>query len=102
MRSHERIHDVLAISAQMQPSISPAPLVGEVDVWWRTTEVSMGNNPYLNSTSFRPLDKGPESQLRYMDQYIRVMKYAGGAADTDTDQAYYVIHGFLEFVGYVG
>ncbi|KAK9169202.1 hypothetical protein Syun_001342 [Stephania yunnanensis] len=33
-----------------------------------------------------------------MDRYIRVMKYAEGAADTDTDQAYYVMHGFLDFI----
>ncbi|KAK9092680.1 hypothetical protein Syun_027591 [Stephania yunnanensis] len=31
--SHLKIHDVLAISAQMQSSISSAPLVSEVDVW---------------------------------------------------------------------
>ncbi|KAK9134559.1 hypothetical protein Syun_013889 [Stephania yunnanensis] len=58
-----KIHDVLAIPAQMQPSISSTPLVGEVKVWWRTTEVSMGNNSYLKSIKFRTIGQRTKDSI---------------------------------------
>ncbi|KAK9143184.1 hypothetical protein Syun_012584 [Stephania yunnanensis] len=42
MRSHEKIHDVLATPAHMQPSISSASLFDEANVWWRTIVASKG------------------------------------------------------------
>ncbi|KAK9140253.1 hypothetical protein Scep_009934 [Stephania cephalantha] len=36
-----------------------------------------------------------------MDRYIRMTKYAGSVADTDADQAYYFVHGLLDFIGSV-
>ncbi|KAK9149083.1 hypothetical protein Scep_007840 [Stephania cephalantha] len=53
MRSHEKIHDVLAIPAQMQPSISSSLLVSEVDVWWRTTRRRWGTVRNLKRTEFQ-------------------------------------------------
>ncbi|KAK9160883.1 hypothetical protein Syun_007224 [Stephania yunnanensis] len=38
----------------------------------------------------------------YGDCSPHTSSYVGGAADMDTDQAYYAIHGFLKFIGYVG
>ncbi|KAK9168725.1 hypothetical protein Syun_000865 [Stephania yunnanensis] len=53
--SHVKIHDVLAIPTQMQPNISSTPLVDEVDVWWRTTEVSMGDGRNLKRIEFQTI-----------------------------------------------
>ncbi|KAK9168969.1 hypothetical protein Syun_001109 [Stephania yunnanensis] len=44
MDSHVKTHDVPAISAQIQLSKASTPLVREVDAWWHTTEVSIGNS----------------------------------------------------------
>ncbi|KAK9114956.1 hypothetical protein Syun_021753 [Stephania yunnanensis] len=48
------------------------------------------------------MDRGPGSQLQYMDQCIRVMRHVGSTADTDTDQAYYVIHDFQNLLVILG
>ncbi|KAK9160393.1 hypothetical protein Syun_006734 [Stephania yunnanensis] len=54
--------------------------------------VSAIDCPYsCDNTCHNLVFKGPGSQLQYMDRYIRVMKYACGAADIDTDQAYYTV-----------
>ncbi|KAK9169458.1 hypothetical protein Syun_001598 [Stephania yunnanensis] len=62
----------------------------KVDVWWRTTEVSMGTVRNLKRTEFQTSRRALGSQLQYIDRYIFVMKYAGGAADTETNQADYI------------
>ncbi|KAK9144189.1 hypothetical protein Sjap_004092 [Stephania japonica] len=119
LRSHEKIHDILATPAHMQPSISFASLFGEADVWWRTTVATKGKprdwaefkerfeQKYipptvcnLKRTEFQNIrHRADESVMQYMDRYLRLMEYAGGAADTDADQAYYFVHGLLDSIG---
>ncbi|KAK9153665.1 hypothetical protein Sjap_001145 [Stephania japonica] len=119
MRSHEKIHDVLATPAHMQPSISSALLFGEADIWWRTMVASKGKpknwaefkerfeRKYipptvrnLKRTEFQNIrQRSDESVMQYMDRYLRLMEYAGGAANSDSDQAYYFVHGLLDSIG---
>ncbi|KAK9096680.1 hypothetical protein Sjap_022177 [Stephania japonica] len=119
MRSHEKIHDVLATLADMQPSISASLLFSEADVWWRTMVASKGKlkgwaefkerfeRKYipptvrnLKRTEFQNIrQRSDESVMQYMDRYLRLMEYAGGAANSDADQAYYFVHGLLDSIG---
>ncbi|KAK9117065.1 hypothetical protein Sjap_016012 [Stephania japonica] len=119
LRSHEKIHDILATPAHMQPGISSASLFGEADVWWRTTVATKGKPrdwvefkgrfeqkyiPHtvrnLKRTEFQNIrQRADESVIQYIDRYLRLMEYAGGAADTDADQAYYFVHGLLDSIG---
>ncbi|KAK9131297.1 hypothetical protein Sjap_011784 [Stephania japonica] len=89
MRSHEKIHDVLATPTHMQPSISSALLFGEADIWWRTTVASKGKpkdwaefkerfeRKYipptirnLKRTEFQNIrQRSDESVMQYMDRY---------------------------------
>ncbi|KAK9161113.1 hypothetical protein Syun_007454 [Stephania yunnanensis] len=74
-------------------------------------KLAMASTPscaFDNPPETSPVQPGPtvaeEAQVQVelviptlcMDRYIHVMKYAGGAANTNTDQAYYVIHNFLD------
>ncbi|KAK9087435.1 hypothetical protein Syun_029829 [Stephania yunnanensis] len=87
-RGAAKIHDVLATLDYMRSSISSTSLFGEADVWLCITVASMGT-----------LKDWVEFKNGYA-LYGLVSTFDGvgwGAVDTDADQAYYFVHGPLNW-----
>ncbi|KAK9148470.1 hypothetical protein Scep_007227 [Stephania cephalantha] len=119
MRSHEKIHDVFAKPDHMRSNISSTSLFGEADVWWPSMVATKGkpknwaefkerfNRKYfspsvrnMKKTEFQNIRQATnETLMHYMGQYLQLMNYARGIADTDADQAYYFMHGLLSEIG---
>ncbi|KAK9165888.1 hypothetical protein Scep_001079 [Stephania cephalantha] len=119
MKSHEKIHDILATPEYMRSSISSGLMFGEADAWWRTMVATKGkpkdwaefkrrfNQKYFPPSVLKQKRAAflsirrytEESVMQYMGRYLQLLDYAGGVADTDADQAHYFMEGLLRDIG---
>ncbi|KAK9144993.1 hypothetical protein Sjap_004896 [Stephania japonica] len=118
LKSHEKIHRIIATKEHMRASISSSMLQGEADDWWMTITATKGipkdwiefktqfNQKYFPPTVFRAKrnefmalrQSADESMMEYMDKFISLLPYVGGFAYTEADRVYYFTEDLLPVV----